>query len=221
MRSLLIPAAAILMLAAFGSCGGGSEKPATFCDTTCMKDSLILTGDGAAAPFIRIGFKNCSPDSINWGNKQLATSLVTHFSNLTGKEVKLNPKFIKYDFYDTSHVWLTFNDCATGQGFATRLKMGKIDVRPNNAALNALDPKYSVAANLVAWTDRGNIMVEDKATGKQATMTFGKEIKGFEYENMHATIDSVNITPTRIWAKYKSDATAEKWEEKEKAITLE
>jgi hypothetical protein len=59
--------------------------------------------------------------------------------------------------------------------------------------------------------------VEEKATGKQALMTFGNELEGFDYNNIHASIDSVNITATRIWAKFK---VGEKWETKEKNITM-
>jgi hypothetical protein len=217
MRSLLIPVVAIVMIAAFGSCGGGSKGPATFCDTTCIKDSLVLTGDGPAKPFVRVSFKDCKPDSINWGNTWLPKSQVMAFGNLTGKSVTLNPKFIQYYFHDTSYVWLTFNDCATGQGFAAKMLMARTKITPYNGALNALDPKFSVADELVAWTDRGNIWVEEKATGKQALMTFGAQLKDFDYANVHASIDSVNITSTRIWAKFKN---GENWEEKEKAITL-
>jgi hypothetical protein len=223
MKSLLIPAAVVLMIAAFGSsCGGGSSAPATFCDTTCVKDSLLLTGDGPAAPFVRIGFKDCKPDSVNWGNRMLAKSKVTHIGTLTGKKVHINPTYVKTYFSDSAYVWLLFNDCNTGQGFAAKLKMGTIGkgetiLEPYNGALNSIDPKFSVSDDLVAWTDRGNIMIEDKATGKQGLMTFGNELENFDYANIHASIDSVNITATRIWAKFK---VGEKWEVKEKNITL-
>jgi hypothetical protein len=223
MKSLLIPAAVVLMIAAFGSsCGGGSSAPATFCDTTCVKDSVFLSDEDPASSFVRISFKDCKPEAVNWGNKTLAKSKFTDFKAITGKTVHIDPKFIKAYLGDTSYVWLMFNDCTTGQGFAAKLMMGTIEkgkpaAIPYNAALNSMDPKFSVADELVAWTDRGNIIIEEKATGKGALMTFGNALEGFEYTNIHASIDSVNITPTRIWAKFK---VGEKWEVKEKNITL-
>jgi len=39
-----------------------------------------------------------------------------------------------------------------------------------------------------------------------------------DYDAMHEFIDSVNITPTRVWAKVLMD---NKWKEIEKNITLE
>ena len=47
-------------------------------------------------------------------------------------------------------------------------------------------------------------------------MTFGKQLD-INYEDLHQTLDSVNITATRIWAKVKID---DKWQELEKNITL-
>ncbi|HLG41153.1 MAG TPA: hypothetical protein VI461_15835, partial [Chitinophagaceae bacterium] len=84
------------------------------------------------------------------------------------------------------------------------------------SAINALDKKFYVADGLVAYTDRGNIFVEDMITGKQAMMTFGKDIKP-NYNDIHTSIDSVNITPARIWAKVKIDG---EWKELEKKIEL-
>jgi hypothetical protein len=48
-------------------------------------------------------------------------------------------------------------------------------------------------------------------------MTFGAQTD-MEYDAMHETVESVQITPTRIWAKVKIN---KEWTEKEKAITLE
>jgi len=223
MKSLLIPAAVVLMIATFGSsCGGGSSAPVTFCDTTCVKDSLFLSDEGPASSFVKISFKDCKPDSVNWGNKSYAKSKITYIKTLTGKNVHINPKYVKAYLGDSSYVWLMFNDCNTGQGFAAKLKMGTIAkgqtvLEPYNGALNSIDPKFAVSDELVAWTDRGNILVEEKATGKQALMTFGNELEGCDYNNIHASIDSVNITSTRVWAKFK---VGEKWETKEKNITL-
>jgi len=66
----------------------------------------------------------------------------------------------------------------------------------------SLHPSVSVAENLVANTDRGNIYIEDMATGKKAMMTFGEKLE-IDYDDIHQHIDSVNITDTRIWVKVK------------------
>ena len=86
-----------------------------------------------------------------------------------------------------------------------------------SSGINNIDPKFSVADNLVVFTDRGNIYVEEPATGKKAMMTFGQATE-MDYDAIHETLDSVNVTNTRIWVKIKLDG---KWKEIEKNITLE
>ena len=56
------------------------------------------------------------------------------------------------------------------------------------------------------------------ATGKTAMMTFGKWLEEIDDDYLHDYIDSVNITPTHIWAKVKID---KKWTTLEKDVTLE
>jgi hypothetical protein len=67
------------------------------------------------------------------------------------------------------------------------------------------------------YTDKGNIFVEDIATGKKALMTFGQQLD-FDFDVIHETLDSVHITPDRIWAKVKVD---KEWKTLEKNITLQ
>ena len=55
------------------------------------------------------------------------------------------------------------------------------------------------------------------STGKKASMTFGEALD-IDYDIMHASIDSVNITNTRSWAKVK---IGKEWKIIEKNITLE
>jgi len=59
--------------------------------------------------------------------------------------------------------------------------------------------------------------VEDITSEKQASMTFGKELD-FDFDAIHETLDSVNITRDRIWAKVKIDG---EWKELEKNISLQ
>ena len=54
------------------------------------------------------------------------------------------------------------------------------------------------------------------ATGKTAMMTFGAKLD-IDYDAIHETIDSVNVTPTHLWAKVK---LGNEWKTFEKDITL-
>lgn len=69
---------------------------------------------------------------------------------------------------------------------------------------------------MIAYSDKGNVFVEELVTGKKAMMTFGKALD-IDYDVIHETIDSVNITPQRIWVKVKIDG---EWKELEKNIEL-
>ena len=110
-------------------------------------------------------------------------------------------------------------DRTNGRGYVTKIPFDKSkNIFRKGSAFNKFDPKYAVADGLIAYTDRGNVFVEDKATGKKAMMTFGKMLADLDYDAMHEFIDSVNITPTRIWTKVMMD---NKWQEMEKTITLQ
>lgn len=125
---------------------------------------------------------------------------------------------MRYHFKDTSYVWLLFNDCITQQGFMVKLPYNKVStISRKNSALNSIDPKFSVAENLVVYTDKGNLFIEDMETGQKAIMTFGQQVNGMEYADIHETIDSINVTRTHAWAKVKID---NEWVVKEKNIEL-
>ena len=84
------------------------------------------------------------------------------------------------------------------------------------SALNKFDPKFAVADGLAVYTDKGNIFVEEMATGKTSMMTFGKMLE-MDYDYVHDYIDSINVTPAHIWANVLID---KKWTPIEKNITL-
>ena len=199
----------------FSSCKSAA-KP--FCDTTCITDTIFLTATNPLNPFVSIGMKGCNPDTITWSHDLLPAKRKLVFSDLTGKDVRINNKFIRYHIRDTSYAWLLFNDCNTAQGFMVKLPFNKTsNISRKNSALNSIDPKFSVADNLVVYTDKGNIFIEDMATGQQATMTFGRKVDNMEYANIHETIDSINVTRERAWVKLKID---NEWQEVTKPITL-
>lgn len=217
MKSLIIPVIAIAFIVSFISCKSSGKGGKTFCDTACLKDSIKFTGNHKLQPYVYISARDCKADTIIWSYKGMGVNKKEAVSFFTGREVYLNKDNIRCVFNDTSYVWMMFNDCATGHGYLLKLPFNKTaSIGRKSKAINSIDHKFSIDGNLVAYTDPGNIFVEDMFTGKTAQMTFGKDI-GADHDAIHEYIDSVNITPTRIWVKVKID---NEWKELEKNITL-
>lgn len=220
MRICLFLVAAILLQYTFSACG--SSSPKAFCDTVCIKDTLKYEDASQPhQPYVYISGKDCKPDYLIMSHSDMETNRKMGFSDVVGTNVNINKEKLSVFFKDSSYVWLTFNDCLSGRGYIIQIPFNKVaKIRRKASAFTSFDPKYSVAPGLIAYTDKGNIFVEDMATGKQGMMTFGKELP-LEYNNMHEYIDSVNITPTRVFAKYKTDLFKDKeWLTREKAIEL-
>jgi hypothetical protein len=192
MRNLFLIAIAGLF---FTSCSNSSGVK-TFCDTTCVNDSIRFSGNGQQK--LTIAIKNCRPESIVWEN-QVSKRTIDIYEYLN-KEVKMNPSFINCVFRD-SLTWLSFNDCITGRGYLLRLPYSKNDaIGTYKAALNSFDKKFSVDPDLRAYTDGGNIYVVNVQTGNQAEMTF-KEAYQMDYDHIHSVIDSINVSKSRIYVK--------------------
>lgn len=204
----------VATVAVLSSCGGSSSAPATFCDTTCLKDTLKFTGTHKMEPFVYLSVKDCKPDSIIWSYKGLSYRK-TKFDYTS---TSVNKDFIRCIFHDTTAAYVLFNDCYTGRGFQIKLPFSKAEnFSMRTSGINSLDPKFSVSDNLLAYTDRGNIYVEEFSTGKKAMMTFGEKLD-IDYDAIHEHIDSVNVTGSRIWVKIKA---GKEWKTLEKKITLE
>lgn len=201
---------------AFTSCT--SSGTATFCDTACMKDTLKFIEDKhPLKPYVYISAKDCIADSVIWSYAGMGVNRKLALADLVGVSLHLNKSFMRYAFKDTGYVWLLFNDCATGRGYSLKIPFNKKGtISPKSSAINGIDPKFSVADGLAAYTDKGNLFIEEMSTGKKEMMTFGENLNP-DYYNIHQTIDSVNITPTRIWAKIK---IKDEWKEREKKIQL-
>jgi hypothetical protein len=154
---LLIAAAGILLTISFYSCKSSSaDKPRTFCDTACLKDSLKFSGTHKLNPTVTISAKNCLPDSIFWTYKGIGIRN-TGFSYLLNTTVNINKDVIRTVFRDTAVAYIMFNDCATGRGFQIILPYNKkqsIGLRASG--LNSFDPKFSIDNNLLVNMDRGN-----------------------------------------------------------------
>jgi hypothetical protein len=218
MRLLAILVIVVAFAALYSSCKSSTSAPKTFCDTACLKDSLKFTGTHKSKPYVYLSAKNCSADSIIWSYDGIESIRKTGFTYLLNTTVNINKDYIRCYFKDADVAWLLFNDCATGRGFQIKLPYDKKQsFGLKSSGINNLDPKFSVVENLAANTDRGNIYIEDMATGKKAMMTFGQKLD-IDYDDIHKHIDSVNITDTRIWVKVK---VGDEWKELEKKIVLE
>ena len=208
-KSIIVLSAAVII---FLSCNNknSSTTKASFCDTVCMQDSLkFIDNNNKLKPYVYISAKNCTGDTLTWGfigqNKNIAFGY------------RLNKDFARCYIKDTSYALLVFNTCENGRGYFLKLSYAKkSSFRKSTTAINNFDPKFSVADSLLAYTDKGNLFVEDIGNDKKTFMTFGKELD-FDFDAIHETLDSVNITRNRIWAKVKIDG---EWKSLEKNIVL-
>lgn len=191
-----------LASALFASCSNNSGSTAkTFCDTTCRSDSFNFKSPDRFASSVSISVKNCEPDSISWTHGEMAISRTVPFSDLANQDVRLNASAISCVIKDTSHAWLTFNDCITGRGFLFKLPFNKANnITKILGALNSFDPKFKVDEDLRAYTDRGSIFVVNINTGNEAMMTF-KETYDIDFNKIHEKVDSINVTHKRIYVK--------------------
>ena len=215
---ILVSAIAIsLFLWTMSACNSASGLP-SFCDTACLKDSMKFSDNThPLLPSVTISANNCMADTLSWTYDGMGVNRKMGIPDLLGAAVRLNKSAVSCFIKDTSYAWVIFNDCSNGRGYLLKIPFNKREnIERKSSAVNRHDPKYAVAEGLIAYSDRGNIFAEDMITGKQAMMTFGEKMD-IDYDAIHEYIDSVNITPTRIWAKVK---LKEGWKEVEKTIEL-
>ncbi|SRR6266496_903452 len=195
---------------AFLSCKNSATGKASFCDTVCMNDSLkYINNDHSLKPYVFISAKNCAGDTLTWGFRGQNKNIPFNY--------KLNKDFTRCIIKDTAFALLVFNTCENGRGYFMKFSFGKkASFKKSTTAINNFDPKFSMADSLLVYTDKGNIFVEDIETGNKALMTFGQPLD-IDFDAIHETLDSVNITSNRIWAKVKLD---DGWKTLEKNITL-
>lgn len=193
------------------SCNNSATTKKTFCDTTCMKDSIKFIDDAhPLKPYVYISAKNCSGDTLTWGFQGQNKNILFNY--------KLSKDYTKCIIKDTAFALLIFNTCENGRGYFMKFSFGKkASFKKSTTAINNFDPKFIVADSLLAYTDKGNIFVEEINSGKKSLLTFGKQLD-FDFDAIHETLDSVNITANRIWAKVKVD---DEWKTLERNITLQ
>lgn len=189
-----------IVIAAFAISCSNSSSGKTFCDTACATDSFNFKGQDPLNPIVAIGVNKCKADSMLWAYDLVDSRLIS-LSEFLGQPVSLNKSAIDCYFKDTSYVWLQFNDCITGRGFLAKLSYDKAkESRKITGAFTKFDPKFSIDPELVAYTDRGSVFVENMATGQKATMAFDKAYD-IDFNKLHETVDTVNITKGRIFVK--------------------
>ncbi len=124
-----------------------------------------------------------------------------HLPSFIGQDVRINSSSISCFIKDTSYAWLTFNDCLTGRGYLLKLPFAKNGtIGKYTGALNNFDPKFSVAPDLRAYTDRGSIFVVNIKTDQEAIMSF-KEAYDIDFNKIHESVDSINVTNNRIFVR--------------------
>lgn len=219
MKSSIAVAFSILITFSFTACKSSSADGSTsFCDTACLTDSIKFKGEHKLEPVVYITSKDCKADSIIWSYNGMGTFRKTSFEDLTGRTANINKDFVRCYFNNADVAWIMYNDCENGRGFQIKLPYDKSqNVSPKGSGINNLDPKFSISDNLIVYTDRGNLFIEDMSTGKKATMTFGEELE-LDYSAIHDVIDSVNITNSRAWTKV---LIGKEWKVIEKNITFE
>jgi hypothetical protein len=202
MRSLLLFATASLL---FASCSNSGDTAKTFCDTACKSDSFNYVGNDRFESKVSISIKDCAPDSVSWTHGQMAIKRQVPMNDLVNQNIRINRSAISCVIKDTTHAWLTFNDCITGRGFLFKLPFNKmVNISKKLGALTSFDPKFSVEEDLRAYTDRGSIFVMNINTDKEAVMSF-KETYDIDFNKIHDHVDSIHVTKKRIWVRLKKD----------------
>jgi hypothetical protein len=215
--SFLVAGCLVIVMNACNSSSKDKATTASFCDTTCNNDTMHFESGAKDRSFVTITMKNCKPDSVTWGSEKMITYRQLPFTDLVGKTLPINKNFVRAKIFD-GYVWLLMNECISGQGYVVKLPFNdKENIFRKNTAFNPMDKKYTIDESIIAHTDKGNLFMEQMATGKKAMMTFGEPL-AMEYNDMHQAIDSISITPTHAWAKVK---IGKEWKVVEKDIVFE
>ena len=163
---------------------------------------------------VSIGLNACKADTLMWTH-DLTNSRLLSLRDDIGPDVFLNKSAIDCYIKDTSYAWLQFNDCKTGRGFLYKLPFSKGgDLLKIKGALNKFDPKFSIDPDLVVYTDRGSVFVDNIKTSQKATLSFDKEYKNLNFNKLHETVDSIHVTKDRIFVQMLRDGEKVPYEKK-------
>lgn len=209
-----IPFLALPLLLLIASCSNNAGTAKTFCDTACSTDSLNFKGDHKLHPIVAIGLSACKGDSLLWMH-DYSDSKLTSLPQYLGQNVYLNKAAVDCYFKDTSYAWLQFNDCKTGRGYFLKLPFGKTGQRRTiSGALTKFDPKFSVDPDLIVYTDRGSVFVENMKTEQKAILPFDKTYNDIDFNKLHESVDSVHATKDRIFVQMIREGNKVPYEKK-------
>jgi hypothetical protein len=195
------------------SCSNNAGTAKTFCDTACNTDSLHFKGDNKLNPIVSIGLNACKADSVMWTHDLAGTKMLSLDADL-GQDVYLNKTAIDCFFKDTSYAWLQFNDCKTGRGYLMKLPFSKSEERRKiTGALTKFDPKFSIESNLIVYTDRGSVFVENLENSQKATLSFDKAYD-IDFNKLHEMVDSIHVSKDRIFVQMIRDGKKVPYEKK-------
>lgn len=198
MRILSFFAILSVLLSTTSCSNSGNEK--TFCDTACKTDSITFKGDTRINQIVVIGLKACKADTLLWTHDYVGSKMMSLKEDLK-QDIYLNKSAVDCFFKDTSYAWLQFNDCKTGRGYLLKLPFSKSEERRKiTGAFTKFDPKFSIDPELIAYTDRGSVFVENLSSSQKATMPFDKAYD-IDFNKLHETVDSVHITKNRIFVQ--------------------
>jgi hypothetical protein len=196
--------ALLALLAA--SCGnsGSSSSPRTFCDTACRSEPFVFTGDHPLKPTVNISVKNCVGEILSWTHRALPATIQVPLGTSFGELVRIHPSAIDCFFKDTSYAWLSYNDCITGRGYLLKLPFNKPDaIKKANTALNRFDPKFSLDPGMRAYASESIIYAVNVNTNKEEIIRLEGHV--LDFDNIHSTLDSINVTPSRIYVRMLKD----------------
>ena len=181
------------------SCGNNGDTAKTFCDTACRNDSFIFRGDDRLRQMVYVSVKNCVADTIGWTHINKPVTAKISMGDFAKSPIRLNRSAINTVIKDTSAAWITFNDCVTGRGYLVKIRMSRFGgAEVISGGLNSFVSKFSIDPDLRAYTDKGNLYIDNVVTGKEAQMTFKKEWE-MDLNNVLKTIDTLNVTKQRAY----------------------
>ena len=188
----------------FASCSGSSDAPKPLCDTVCQNDTVVFRSSHIQEPYVKIILEQCNANRIIWSHSNSSNHRRIEIPDYIKKLVRINASASDAFFKDTSYLWLTFNDCISSRGYAIKLPFNKKDdILCYSSALNRFDPKFVVAEGLICYSNYRYVYVEDVATGKAAKLELSKTALNIDFNSIHNTFDSVNISRNRIFVKMK------------------
>ncbi len=189
----------ILSINACKNSSAGAVKP--FCDTSCLSDTMKFNLDHPQQPYVYITAKGCLPDSLIWSHSSLENNRKMGLADLLERSVHLNKTAVDCFIKDTSYAWLKFNDCKTGRGYLLKLPFNKkYSISNYSSALNNFDTAYKVAGGLICYADYAFLYAEDMINGKVEKLLLNDHEVKIDFNNIHKTFESVNITRTKMEA---------------------